>query len=121
VVGAGMTVAFGDARSPTGAITLGTTNVLIAILAWRALVRPSTRKAAGAGMCAVVLELVAMIVDVFFHMPRHVDDHTELGFAIALVGASFSIATGALACFAALITFEPNRLDVPKARVIGSA
>ncbi len=117
VVGAGMTYAY----SSTGAIALGTTNVLIAILAWRALVRPSTRRAAGAGMCAVVLELLAMIVDAFFHMPWHVDDRTELGFAIVFIGASFSIATGALACFAALITFEPNRPEVPKARVIGSA
>jgi hypothetical protein len=119
VAGASMTVALDDARSPIGAIALGTTNVFIAILAWRALVRPSTRNAAGAGMCAVVFEIIAMVIDVFLNMQKHhVDDRTELGFAIVFIGASFSIATGALACFAALITFEPNRLDVPKARVL---
>lgn len=122
VVGAGMTVALNDAHSPLGALALGTTNVLIAILAWRALVQPSTRNAARAGMCAVVFELLAMIVDVFINMQKHrVDDQTELGFAIVFMGAAFSIATGALACFAALITFEPNHPEVPKARVIASS
>lgn len=118
-VGSGMTMALDDSRSPLGFLALGTTNVIIAILAWRALLRPSTRAAARAGMLAVVLELIAMVIDVMLNMTRsEVSAEREAGIAIALIGATVSLGTGALACFAALITFQPSRPDVPRARVV---
>jgi hypothetical protein len=118
VVGAGMTVAIdpgGDVPS-YGLLALGTTNVLIAAMAWRALVRPSTRSAAAAGMLAVLLEVFAMVIDVTMNMYKTSVDR-EVGLAIALTAAMISIGTGALACFAALIAFEPRRIEVPAARV----
>jgi hypothetical protein len=120
VVGAGMTVvADPDSKVPTfGLLALGTTNVVIGALAWRALVRPSTRAAAGAGMMAVLLEIVAMIIDVMMNMSKSPVGDLELGLAIALSAAMISIGTGALACFAALIAFEPRRVEVPEARVV---
>jgi hypothetical protein len=117
VVGAGMTVVF-DPNVPTiGLIALGCTNVVISAIAWRALVRPSTRAAAGAGMLAVLLEIVAMVIDVMINMHKGWMAVHELGLSIALSAAMISIGTGALACFAALIAFEPKRIDVPEARI----
>jgi hypothetical protein len=119
VVGAGMTMA-GDSEVPGfGLVALGSANVVIGAAAWRALVRPSTRAAAGAGMMAVLLEIIALVVDVMF-MPLSSYADRELGLAIALSAAMISIGTGALACFAALTAFEPKRVDVPEARVVPS-
>lgn len=119
-VGAGMTIvsAPGTNVPMLGFVALGTTNVAIAALAWRALVRPSPRAAAGAGMIAVLLELVAMIIDITINAHRSTIGDQELGLAIALSAAMISIGTGALACFAALIAFEPRRVEVPEARIV---
>jgi hypothetical protein len=120
VVGAGMTVviATGGEFPMLGLVALGTTNVIVGALAWRALVRPSTRAAAGAGMMAVLLEIVAMIIDVMINMHKGSYGDQEMGLAIALTAAMISIGTGALACFAALVAFEPKRVEVPEARVV---
>src|SRR5688572_22948206 len=121
VVGAGMTVAIerGSRDVPMlGLVTLGSTNVVIAALAWRALVRPSTRAAAGAGMVAVTLEIVATVIDGMINVRAMSYGEQELGFAIALTAAMISIGTGALACFAALLAFESKRVEVPEARVV---
>jgi len=100
-----------------GLTALGTTNVIIAILAWRALVAPSTRRAAVAGLVAVCTECLAMGFDVTVNMHvRGFGTEPETGFA--LLAALLTIATGSLACFAALIAFGPNLPDVPAARVV---
>ena len=120
-VGAGMTIV----SDPSGALpvlgflALGTTNVVVAMLAWRALMRPSTRAAALAGMVAVLLELAAMVVDVMLNMHRG-ESHgeREIGIAIALFGSMITIGTGALACVGALVTFRRATLVVPEARVV---
>jgi hypothetical protein len=119
-VGSGMTmVTNSDGSLPVlGFLALGTTNVIVAILAWRALVRPSTRAAALAGMVAVVLELAAMVVDVMLNMHQGADGDREVGIAIALFGSMITIGTGALACLGALVTFRPASLAIPEARVV---
>jgi len=119
VVGAGMTVVIDpDSPVPTiGLVALGSTNVVIGAIAWRALVRPSTRAAAGAGMLAVLLEIFAMMIDVTINIQNGSMADRELGLSIALSAAMISIGTGALACFAALTAFEPKRIEVPEARV----
>lgn len=120
-VGSGMTVFItGTGALPIlGFLALGTTNVAVAILAWRALVTPSTRIAALAGMLAVLLEMVAMSVDVMLDMHKGgFNSERELGMAIALFGALISVGTGALASLAALITFVPQQVAVPEARVV---
>ena len=121
-VGAGMTLVIEPSRGMpiVGFLALGTTNVIVAILAWRALVRPSTRAAARAGMYAVLLELLAMTIDVVMTMQKSgatLGDR-EIGFSIALYGATISLGTGALACFASLVTFVPDQPDVPEARIV---
>jgi hypothetical protein len=124
-VGAGMTIVIEPSGGMpiVGFLALGTTNVIVAILAWRALVRPSTRAAARAGMYAVLLELLAMTIDVVMTMHKNgtTFGDRELGFSIALVGATISLGTGALACFASLVTFVPDQPDVPEARVVAKS
>jgi len=100
-----------------GFTALGMTNVIVTILAWRALVAPSARRAALAGMVAVCAECVAMTIDISINLHvRGFGDQPETG--IALLAALGSIATGSLACFASLITFGPDLPDVPEARVV---
>ncbi|HEY5923130.1 MAG TPA: hypothetical protein VIV11_15730 [Kofleriaceae bacterium] len=100
-----------------GFTALGATNLLIVMLAWRALVKPSTRRAALAGTVAVCAECFAMVFDVTVNM--HVRGFGEQPMAgVALLAALGSIATGALACFAALLAFGPDLPDVPTARVV---
>ena len=100
-----------------GFTALGITNVSIVILAWRALVAPSTRRAALAGMVAACAECIAMAFDVTVNM-RVPGFGEQPATGIALLAALVTIATGALACFAALVTFGPKGLDVPTARVV---
>ena len=100
-----------------GFTALGATNVAVMILAWRALVAPSTRRAAFAGMVAVCAESIAMVVDININM--HVPgfgSQPETGFA--LLAALLAIAAGVLACVAALVAFGPDLPDVPEARVV---
>src|SRR5262245_23921135 len=55
-VGAGMTLV-GSGEGPFfGFLAIGTTNAIVAMLTWRALVRPSPRSAALAGLIATLLE-----------------------------------------------------------------
>jgi hypothetical protein len=100
-----------------GFTALGATNVVIVILAWRALVAPSTRRAALAGMIAACAECIAMAFDVTINM-RVVGFGEQPATGIALLAALTTIATGALACFAALVAFGPNLPDVPSARIV---
>ena len=100
-----------------GLTALGTTNLIIAILAWRALVVPSTRRAAVAGLVAVTTECLAMGFDITVNMHvRGFGDQPETG--LALLAALLCIATGSLACFAALVAFGPKLPSVPAARVV---
>ncbi len=116
-IGAGMTVFVSPGQSVLGLLGLGTTNLVVAILAWRALVQPAPRRAALAGMVAAGLEIVAVVVDVIRNF--NVDDsHYNIGFEIALVGGLVTLGTGALACIAALATFRRPTVIVPEARVV---
>lgn len=107
--------------SPLGVVgftVLGVTNVLIVIVTWRALVRPTPKRAALAGMLAVVSELVAMIVDVVTNHWVHYDQR-EVWSGIALVGALIAVGAGALACIASLSAFrDPDEQDIPAARIV---
>jgi hypothetical protein len=100
-----------------GFLLLGTTNVIVTILAWRALLAPSTRRAALAGLVAVCSQCVAMCIDININMRvPGFGDQPETGFA--LLAALITIGTGSLACLAALIAFGPDAPDVPEARVV---
>jgi len=100
-----------------GLTLLGATNVIVAILAWRALLAPSTRGAALAGLVAVCAQCIAMAIDVNINMRvPGFGEQPETGFA--LLAALVTMGTGSLACFAALVAFGPDLPDVPEARVV---
>jgi hypothetical protein len=101
-----------------GLITLASTNLVIAVLAWRALVNPAPRRAALVGLAAVFVETFAMLTDIFINVPSHgLSDGTLVPVALY---ASFSATwMGALVCMAALGTFDRSGMVVvPAARVV---
>jgi hypothetical protein len=117
-VGAGSTVLFDVDESPVvGFVTLATTNLLLAVLGWRALVRPGPRRAAVVGFLAIALEVFAVVMDVGLNMFRKQPDTTL--FVVALYACVVAIGSGALVCIAALASFEPPPpTNVPGARVV---
>ena len=120
LVASGSTIAW-HSKSPIGVVglaTLGATNVLIAILAWRALVHPTPRRAARAGMIAVVFEMIALIPDIAMSVNVHELDKSMIWTPIALFAAFISMGTGTLTCIASLVAFEPRESEVPAARVV---
>ena len=120
LVASGSTIAW-YSKSPIGVVglaTLGATNVLIAILAWRALVHPTARRAARVGMIAVVFEMIALIPDIAMSVNVRELDKSMIWTPIALFAAFISMGTGALACIASLVAFEPRENEVPSARVV---
>lgn len=101
-----------------GFITLATTNVMIAVLGWRALVNPAPRRAAIAGLAAVFVETFAMLADVIINVTRSGFSHGTL-VPLALYASFVSTWTGALVCMAALATFDRSGMVVvPEARVV---
>jgi len=118
LVCAGRTVAFGsEGHAVVGFIALATTNLLAAVLAWRALTNPDRRRAAVVGLMVVVAELVALIIDAVISVKfdYHPDD-----FGVVALFASFAATwAGALVCIAALVSFDPAPMYiVPDARVV---
>jgi len=121
VVAAGSTLFIkADRAIPiVGFSVLGATNLLVAIIAWRALVQPSAKRAALAGMLALLLELFAMAFDVVMNHRAPEFRRHDLWIAIALYGAVTSMGTGALACIAAVSAFDPpDEQEIPAARVL---
>jgi hypothetical protein len=101
-----------------GFVTLASVNLVIAALAWRALVRPAPLRAAAVGAIAVFVETFAMLADI-------IGNHGGSGFSHAsnipiVLGASFAATwIGALVCMAALATFERSgTVVVPEARIV---
>lgn len=118
VISAGSSVAFVDSSDHpvVGFIALATLNVITAVLAWRAIVKPAPRRAAIVGLIAVVAELFALIVDVIINLHTfHPSD-----FQVVAMIASFAATwAGALVCVAALLSFAPPSMyTVPDARVV---
>jgi hypothetical protein len=119
LISAGSTVVVrgGEAGPTVGLITLASTNLVAAILTWRALTRPSPRRAALVGLLAVVAELVALCVDAAISINLGYDP-TSLG-VVALIASFAATWAGALVCIATLVSFEPSPMYVvPAARVI---
>ena len=101
-----------------GFSVLGATNVLVVILTWRALVEPTTRRAALAGMVAVLTECMAMTIDIMMnmHVPGFEAKQPALG--LAILGAMVATYGAWFACIAALATFDHDLPDMPQARVV---
>ena len=119
VVGASSTVLFDVDESPVvGFAVHATTNVVLVVLAWRALVYPGPRRAAVVGSLAIPLEIVALIVDAGLNMFRAQPDTTL--FVVGLYASVLATWAGALVCIAALVAFEapPPPTNVPAARVV---
>ncbi len=117
LVSAGSTVVVGGEGATVGLITLASTNLLAAILTWRALVRPAPRRAALVALLVVVAELVALIADAAISINLDYRP-TSLG-VVALISSFAATWAGALACIAVLVSFEPAPMYVvPDARLV---
>lgn len=101
-----------------GFITLASTNLVIAVLAWRALVNPAPRRAALVGLAAVFVETFAMLTDIIINVSGSTfwrDSYLP----IALYASFVATWTGALVCMAALAAFDRSGMVVvPAARVV---
>lgn len=110
-----------------GFIGLASTNLVVSILAWRALVQPTPRRAAVAGLVAVLVEMVAMLFDIIMNLvKRTASTHTLMASSHSLSVAVYSsfVATwaGALVCMASVSAFyRPTAQAMPEARVIDDA
>lgn len=112
----------------SGFAALAVTNLVIAILAWRTLTRPSMRRTAIVGLLALVFEVAAIIVDVIMNMDSGVgmDNGTpaparDPSQAIGIAMAASYVANwlGAFVCITALTAFDPaDATDMPEARVV---
>lgn len=105
--------------------------LVIAIIAWRATVRPSPRAAAFTSLVAMLLMIVASITDVVLMVARYVDSGPELsgghgplvGHAFVLHSHDLMLAVAVIGFFAqlagiaALVAFEPANETIPEARV----
>jgi hypothetical protein len=121
LVAAGSTVFVPDGLGGSriaGFVTLASTNLVIAILAWRALVSPAPRRAALVGLAAVFVETFAMLTDVIINVGDTGFSHGRL-LVIALIASFAATWTGALVCMAALGSFDRSGMVVvPAARVV---
>lgn len=117
VITAGSTVVFGEAeRAIGGYIVLAVTNLIAMIATWRALVRPAPRRAALVGMFVVVLEIIAILVDIVMNFSLNEPRHTV---AVAILASYAATWAGSLVCVAVLLSFEPaETVRVPDARVV---
>jgi hypothetical protein len=109
-----------------GFITLATTNLVVAVLAWRALVNPAPRRAALVGLAAVFVETFAMLTDIIIDVGSNGVSGDALSrgklVPVALFAAFAATWTGALVCMAALGTFDRSGMVVvPEARVVDDA
>ncbi len=102
----------------TGLAALAVTNLIIAILAWRALTRPSMRRAAVVGLLALVFEVSALVVDVIINIDTNGRDLTQAA-QLALLASFSANWLGALVSITALTAFDPaDESTVPQARVV---
>jgi hypothetical protein len=86
------------------------------IATWRALVRPAPRRAALVGMFVVVLEIIAILVDIVMNFSLNEPRHTV---AVAILASYAATWAGSLVCVAVLLSFEPaETVRVPDARVV---
>ena len=121
LVAAGSTlfIAPGTSLRVTGFTALGLVNMAVAVLTWRALVRPAPRRAAVAGMLAVISEMFAMIVDIAMNDGIHGFDRSARWIDIALWGSLITMGTGCLACVGALAAFrDADSHEIPEAQVV---
>lgn len=106
-----------------GFVTLASTNLVLAILGWRALVNPAPRRAAVAGITAVFVETFAMLTDIIIDVSGNGGSGNALSHGklvpLALYASVTATWTGALVCMASLGTFDRSGMVVvPEARVV---
>lgn len=103
-------------RHVAGLAVLATTNLLISILTWRALVRPAPQRAALVGALAVILEVIALIADLVMNM-FHTMDSTSISLALFTSVAATWLGTGV--SMVSLVAFgRATTAVVPEARVV---
>jgi hypothetical protein len=96
---------------------LASTNLVISILAWRALVSPAPRRAAIAGLVAVIVEVVAMLFDIIMNMESRVPLRGSI--TVTLYASFIATWAGALVCMASVGAFyRASSTPVPEARVV---
>ena len=102
-----------------GLAFLGAVNLVIAILTWRTLTRPTQERAARVGMLAT-LQLLAAAPDIANTANQAHLDTTMFWTGLAVLAALFSMCTGSLACIASLTAFAPRAddRDIPAARIV---
>jgi hypothetical protein len=107
-----------DGGHIAGFVTLASTNLAIAVLAWRALVTPAPRRAALAGLAAVFVETFAMLTDVIINVSGRDVWHGSL-LPVALYASFVATWIGALVCMASLAAFDRSGMVVvPAARIV---
>lgn len=100
-----------------GFVALSTTNLVLTVLAWRALVNPTPRRAAFAGLIAVLVETVAMLIDIIANISASFE--TTNAVAVMLYASFVATWAGALVCMAAIGAFDrADATAVPEARVV---
>lgn len=121
LVAAGSTlfIAPGTSLRVVGFTALGLVNMVVGVLTWRALVRPAPRRAAVAGMLAVLGEMFALIVDIVMNDRMPGFERGSEWIEVALWGSLISMASGCLACIAALAAFrDVDAHEIPEAQIV---
>lgn len=113
-----------DGAQRIGPIGTAAGLLVIAVVAWRATVRPSPRAAAFTSLIAILAMILAAIIDTVMHLSHaggagtHVVPHGFLLRPHALVLATGAVGLLAqLTSIASLVAFEPASDTMPEARV----
>ena len=116
LVSAGSTVVWGDEHVPVfGFVGLSTASLLVSVLAWRALRKPSARYAAIVAFLAMTTVAIALVVDIALNLFRDWD-HTAI--LVALIAGLASAWLAVFVSIASLLCFEPEPMvTIPEARV----
>lgn len=104
------------AKEP-GFVFIAAGSAALAILVWRALVRPSTKGAARVGTFAITYLPVMALVDIVWGTAGDSIQEVRAGMwpTIMVVGFALTCVAGAVACIAALTAFGPCT-SLPAAR-----
>jgi hypothetical protein len=105
-----------------GFAMLASTNLLVMIAGWRALVRPAPRRAAIVGLLAVALELASAFFDLIVNFARPNPELSDQQISLLFVAALATTGCGALVSIAALVSFDRSTsTHVPAARIASAA